>query len=173
MEPDCENALRASANQRPRLVRGLWLCACYRRKKTFQPISAINWRAPSTLIELPMLGIRYQGHFRSCYPVDAGTYTAVLRRNVPCKYWALAILATLPRCAASIRFLFVRPAFCLGLPSDSRSPATPLPLANTSPCRVCRAVNFKWIAVRRDRQLSPGVGVGLRKEKFGPISKVK
>jgi len=40
-----------------------------------------------------------------------------------------------------IRFLFVRPAFCLGLPSDSRSPATPLPLANTSPCRVCRGLS--------------------------------
>lgn len=36
-----------------------------------------------------------------------------------------------------IRFLFVGPAFCLGLPSDSQSPATPLPLANTAPCRVC------------------------------------
>ena len=40
-----------------------------------------------------------------------------------------------------IRFLFVRPAFCLGLPSDSQSPATPLPLANTSPCRVCRGLS--------------------------------
>ncbi|SFW93018.1 hypothetical protein SAMN05660640_05931, partial [Pseudomonas sp. NFACC16-2] len=39
-----------------------------------------------------------------------------------------------------IRFLFVRPAFCLGLSSDSQSPATPLPLANTSPCRVCRGL---------------------------------
>ena len=39
-----------------------------------------------------------------------------------------------------IRFLFVRPAFCLGLPSDSQSPATPLPSANTSPCRVCRGL---------------------------------
>jgi hypothetical protein len=39
-----------------------------------------------------------------------------------------------------IRFLFVRPAFCLGLPSDSQSPTTPLPLANTSPCRVCRGL---------------------------------
>jgi hypothetical protein len=26
-----------------------------------------------------------------------------------------------------IRFLFVRPALCLRLPSDSQSPATPLP----------------------------------------------
>lgn len=40
-----------------------------------------------------------------------------------------------------IRFLFVRPAFCLGLPSDSQSPATPLPSANTSPCRVCRGLS--------------------------------
>jgi hypothetical protein len=40
-----------------------------------------------------------------------------------------------------IRFLFVRPTVCLGLPSDSQSPATPLPLANTSPCRVCRGLS--------------------------------
>ena len=40
-----------------------------------------------------------------------------------------------------IRFLFVRPAFCLGLPSDSQSPTTPLPLANTSLCRVCRGLS--------------------------------
>ena len=40
-----------------------------------------------------------------------------------------------------IRFLFVRPAFCLGLPSDSQLPATPLPLANTSPCRACRGLS--------------------------------
>jgi len=41
-----------------------------------------------------------------------------LRRSVPCKNWALHLLACLPRCAASMRFLFVRPAFCLRLPSD-------------------------------------------------------
>lgn len=56
-----------------------------------------------------------------------------IRHSIPCKYWALTICAVLPRYAASICFLFVRPAVCLGLPSDSQSPATPLPLANTSP----------------------------------------
>ncbi|SPA15072.1 hypothetical protein CBM2633_A50728 [Cupriavidus taiwanensis] len=40
-----------------------------------------------------------------------------------------------------IRFLFVRPALCLGLPSDPQSPGEPLPLANTSPCRVCRGLS--------------------------------
>lgn len=40
-----------------------------------------------------------------------------------------------------IRFLSVRPAFCLGTSSDSQSTATPLPLANTSPCRVCRGLS--------------------------------
>ena len=39
-----------------------------------------------------------------------------------------------------IRFLFVRPALCLGLPSDPQSPGEPLPLANTSPCRVCKGL---------------------------------
>lgn len=42
-----------------------------------------------------------------------------------------------PAMPPRIRFLFVRPAICLGLPSDSQSPAKPLPLASTSPCRVC------------------------------------
>ncbi|PRG63398.1 hypothetical protein C6T64_28580 [Burkholderia cenocepacia] len=40
-----------------------------------------------------------------------------------------------------IRFLFVRPALCLGLPPDPQSPGEPLPLANTSPCRVCRGLS--------------------------------
>ena len=52
-----------------------------------------------------------------------------LRRSLPCKNWALHLLACLPRCAASFRFLFVRPAFCLQLPSDSTSRWTPLPFA--------------------------------------------
>jgi hypothetical protein len=30
--------------------------------------------------------------------------------------------------------------FAIGLPSDSQSPAKPLPSANTSPCRVCRGL---------------------------------
>jgi hypothetical protein len=58
----------------------------------------------------------------------------------PCKYRASIFSATSPHDAASIRFLFVRPALCLQLPSDSQSPATPLPSANTSPCRVCRGL---------------------------------
>ncbi len=52
-----------------------------------------------------------------------------LRRRVPCKYRASQIFACSPRCAASIRFLFVRPALCLQLPPDSQSPATPLPFS--------------------------------------------
>ncbi|RQT04058.1 hypothetical protein DF035_10930 [Burkholderia contaminans] len=46
-----------------------------------------------------------------------------------------------PDASPHIRFLFVRPALCLRLPSDSQSPATPLPLANTSPCRACRGLS--------------------------------
>jgi hypothetical protein len=64
-----------------------------------------------------------------------------LRRIVPCMYRALHFFACSPRCSASIRFLFVRPALCLRLPPDSQSPATPLPSANTSPCRVCRGLS--------------------------------
>jgi hypothetical protein len=40
-----------------------------------------------------------------------------------------------------IRFLFVRPALCFRLPSDSRSPTAPLPSANSSPCRVSRRLS--------------------------------
>ena len=49
-----------------------------------------------------------------------------LRRSVPCKNRASHLLACSPRYSASIRFLFVRPAFCLQLPSDSASRRTPL-----------------------------------------------
>ena len=52
-----------------------------------------------------------------------------LRHGVPCKYWALRLLARSPRRAASIRFLFVRPALCLQLPPDSTSRWTPLPFS--------------------------------------------
>ena len=52
-----------------------------------------------------------------------------LRHGVPCKNWALRLLARLPHRAASIRFLFVRPALCLQLPPDSASRRTPLPFS--------------------------------------------
>jgi len=52
-----------------------------------------------------------------------------IRQGVPCKYWALQILACSPRRAASIRSLFVRPALCLQLPPDSTSRWTPLPFS--------------------------------------------
>ena len=67
-----------------------------------------------------------------------------------CRIYVMAFCASIglrrlwtayPAMPPRIRFLFVRPAFCLGLPSDSQSPATPLPSANTSPCRVCRGLS--------------------------------
>ena len=36
-----------------------------------------------------------------------------------------------------MQFLFVRPRFCLRLPSDSASRRTPLPSANSSYCQAC------------------------------------
>jgi len=39
------------------------------------------------------------------------------------------LLPPYPTMTPRIRFLFVRPAFCLGLPSDSPSRETPLPSA--------------------------------------------
>jgi hypothetical protein len=50
-------------------------------------------------------------------------------------------LACSPHGTASIRFLFVAPALCFRLPSDSQSPETPLPSANTCPCRLCRGLS--------------------------------
>ena len=78
-------------------------------------------------------------------PFDVGStrHTArsprVLRTHLhayACRIYAAAFRASIglctifacsPRCVASIRFLFVRPALCLRLPPDSQSPATPLP----------------------------------------------
>jgi len=64
-----------------------------------------------------------------------------IRHRVPCMYRALHLFACSPHGAASIRFLFVAPAFCFRLPSDSRSPGKPLPSANTCPCRLCRGLS--------------------------------
>ena len=51
------------------------------------------------------------------------------------------MLPPYPAMTPRIRFLFVRPAFCLGLPSDSPSRETPLPSASTSPYRACRGLS--------------------------------
>src|SRR5699024_2440256 len=40
-----------------------------------------------------------------------------------------------------MQFLFVSTGFCVRLPSDSRSPKTPLPLANSSYCQVCSGLS--------------------------------
>ncbi len=64
-----------------------------------------------------------------------------IRHRVPYMYRALHFFACLPRDAASIRFLFVAPALCFRLPSDSRSPGKPLPSANTCPCRLCKGLS--------------------------------
>ena len=67
-----------------------------------------------------------------------------------CRIYVMAFCASIglrrsrtayPAMPPRIRFLFVRPAICLGPPSDSQSPAKPLPLASTSPCRVCRGLS--------------------------------
>src|SRR5438445_1531747 len=64
-----------------------------------------------------------------------------LRRSVPCKNWALHLLACLPHCAASIRFLFVRPGFAYGFLQIPPHDGHPCGSANTSPCRVCRGLS--------------------------------
>jgi hypothetical protein len=64
-----------------------------------------------------------------------------LRHRVPYMYRALHFMACSPHSDASIRFLFVAPALCFRLPSDSQSPETPLPSANTCPYRLCRGLS--------------------------------
>ena len=56
-----------------------------------------------------------------------------LRPYLPYSYWTLKILAFLSGMAASMRFLFVEPAFCLRLPSDSALRPTPLPSGQQFP----------------------------------------
>jgi hypothetical protein len=50
-----------------------------------------------------------------------------LRLHFPYKYRTLKIIAFSSSATASMRFLFVKPAICLRLPSDSTSRWTPLP----------------------------------------------
>jgi hypothetical protein len=54
-------------------------------------------------------------------------YPPHIRPRVPDRVGTLKILAFLSRAAASMRFLFVGPAFCLRLPSDPASRRAPLP----------------------------------------------
>jgi hypothetical protein len=65
-----------------------------------------------------------------------------------------------PNASPRIRFLFVRPALCLGLPPDSQSPATPLPPANTSPCRACRGLSPPSECVLPGAQKKPALAGG-------------
>lgn len=47
----------------------------------------------------------------------------------PCSCWASSCMADLPALECLMRFLFVGPTVCLGLPSDPTSRRTPLSLA--------------------------------------------
>jgi len=58
-----------------------------------------------------------------------GIAPIVDHRGVPYKYRALHLLACSPHRVASIRFVFLEPAFCPQLPSDPQSPGAPLPLS--------------------------------------------
>lgn len=78
-----------------------------------------------------------QGNSRDLPAYACRIYVAAFRASIG--LWRL--WPPHPAAPPHIRFLFIRPAFCLGLPSDSQSPATPLPPANTSPCRVCRGLS--------------------------------
>ena len=85
------------------------------------------------------------------------------------------------RLAASL----LPPASSLGLTSNSQSPATPLPLANTSPCRVCRGLSPPSHSTHRHsesnstghgalgrkgkRQMQVNINVGIPYAAFGVL----
>ena len=82
-------------------------------------------------------------HVRETSPVKGLTaffpsYTCLIYHGRSEQLWGLILIGRLahdlwPR----IKFLFVRPDFCLGLPSDSPSRGTPLPLAMRFPLFGC------------------------------------
>ena len=64
--------------------------------------------------------------------LSQNTFPSSVRRiytSGPCSYWASSCPADLPTLECLMRFLFVGPTVCRGLPSDSASRRTPLPLA--------------------------------------------
>ena len=58
------------------------------------------------------------------------------------QYWTLLCMGSSSVSSMPcMQFLFVRPRLCRGLPSDSTSRWTPLPLANSSYCQVCSGLS--------------------------------
>ena len=58
------------------------------------------------------------------------------------QYWtSFCVANSSVSCTPYIQFLFVRPRFCLRLPSDSASRRTPLSLANSSYCQACSGLS--------------------------------
>ena len=58
------------------------------------------------------------------------------------QYWTLLCIGSSSVSSMPcMQFLFVRPRLCRGLPSDSASRRTPLPLANSSYCQVCSGLS--------------------------------
>ena len=58
------------------------------------------------------------------------------------QYWTLLCIGSSSVSSMPcMQFLFIRPRLCRGLPSDSTSRWTPLPLANSSYCQVCSGLS--------------------------------
>ena len=58
------------------------------------------------------------------------------------QYWTLPCVGSSSVSSMPcMQFLFVRPRLCRGLPSDSTSRWTPLPVANSSYCQVCSGLS--------------------------------
>ncbi len=80
-----------------------------------------------------------------------------LQHAVPCKHRASVILATLPRRAASIRFLFVEPIVCLARFLQIRGrPRHLCRSATTSPCRVWRRALTSQVTVPPPQRVGSG-----------------
>ena len=77
--------------------------------------------------------------------VSATTFTSYICCIYTLKfgqYWTLLCIGSSSVSSMPcMQFLFVRPRLCRGLPSDSTSRWTPLPLANSSYCQVCSGLS--------------------------------
>ena len=74
-------------------------------------------------------------------PLPSRLCPSHLRPRLPYRVWTLTIFAVSSDALASMRFLFVEPAFCLRLPSSSPSRSRTCRAASTSSCQVCNELS--------------------------------
>ena len=130
----CVQSRIPSAIQRRglRLIRRSYLSLLSRRKHSSRLARSVR---PFGIIDMPTMASADFCHRRSPAAWQTSPGNALLLSRLcpphllPCfpyRYWTLSLIAPLSNMAASMRFLFVEPAFCVQLPSDSTSRWTPL-----------------------------------------------